>query len=181
MARTISSLGTPLSMSTVRGKAKHTDREGATGNRSNHRNNERNNAPTYQNLLRYQRLNTTDANNWRKTKKHKHEQLHDTHVELRDNNATDIDDNIMAIEEQAERAVYNRWHVPRIGNMPSTRPEGVFRLMGAQLNSISSTECRDKKVAEIERIINTWEIQGGCFQEVGINWSAIGHKRNMTS
>ncbi len=65
--------------------------------------------------------------------------------------------------------------------MTEHRPDGVYRLMGAQLNGISSADRRDKKVAEIERIIDTWEVQGGCFQEVGINWSAVGYERNMTS
>lgn len=53
--------------------------------------------------------------------------------------------------------------------------------MGAQLNSISLVERRDKKVSELKRIIDEWDVQGGCFQEVGINWSATTYNRNMTS
>jgi hypothetical protein len=53
--------------------------------------------------------------------------------------------------------------------------------MGAQLNSMSSADRRDKKVTDIKRILNDWDVQGGCFQEVGINWSALNYNRNMTS
>ena len=93
----------------------------------------------------------------------------------------DIDKTVRLIEEEADRQLYNRWHVPRLGNMAERRPDGIFRFMGAQLNSISSADSRDRKVTEIDRIMETWEVQGGCFQEIGINWSMTTHNRNMSS
>lgn len=53
--------------------------------------------------------------------------------------------------------------------------------MGGQVNGASTLTSRDKKVADISRIIDTWDVQGGCFQEIGINWSAYNYNRNMTS
>ena len=53
--------------------------------------------------------------------------------------------------------------------------------MVGQVNGASTTERRDTKVDDITRIIDTWDVQGGCFQEIGINWSSTTFERNMTS
>jgi hypothetical protein len=53
--------------------------------------------------------------------------------------------------------------------MEQTRPNGVFRIMGEQLNSTSSSEVRARKTSDIIRLINDWEVQGECLSEVGID------------
>jgi len=65
--------------------------------------------------------------------------------------------------------------------MCTSRPQGIYRLMGGQINSASSTASRDRKVADINRLIDEWDIQGGCLQEMGINWSARDYEQNLTS
>jgi hypothetical protein len=82
-----------------------------------------------------------------------------------------MDPGIADIEAANLAKQYARWHVQRIGHMEQTRPDGVFRIMGGQLNSASSSEVRARKTSDIIRLINDWEIQGGCLSEVGIDWS----------
>ena len=65
--------------------------------------------------------------------------------------------------------------------MATDRPKRIFWFMGPQLNSISLVDSRDRKVADIDWIIESWEVQGGCFQEIGINWSMASYSHNMSS
>lgn len=68
-----------------------------------------------------------------------------------------------ALEEEAtwlEKQI-KRWHVPRLGMMGEEQPEGVFRIMGGQLNSMSTRDARDRKIADLLNIVKTWEVQGG--------------------
>jgi hypothetical protein len=132
------------------------------------------------NNKQYQRNTSNDANEW--THPHTHSTTSQTTtITTNEENNTPIDETILQIETEANDRLYRRWHVPRLGNMQESRPDGVFRFMGAQLNSISSSESRDRKVTDIDRIMDDWEVQAGCFQEVGVNWSATGYNRNMSS
>ena len=119
----------------------------------------------------YQRLTIKDAQEWRNSRKRKLSTTHDND----ETSVAPLPNTISHLESAAEEAYYARWHVPRLGTMTERRPDGVYRLMGAQLNSISSSERRDKKVTELKHIIDEWDVQGGCFQEVGINWSALNY------
>ncbi len=60
-------------------------------------------------------------------------------------------------------------------------PDGVFQIMGGQLNSASSSEVQARKTGDIIWLINDWEIQGGCLSEVGIDWSTYGPSANLAS
>ncbi len=53
--------------------------------------------------------------------------------------------------------------------------------MGGQLNSTSSAEVCLCKVADMVRVLNNWELQGGCLSEVGVNWSAHPSSANLVS
>jgi hypothetical protein len=92
-----------------------------------------------------------------------------------------MDPGIAAIEAANLAKQYARWHVPCIGHMEQTRPDGVFRIMGGQLNSASSLEVRARKTSNIIRLINDWEVQGGCLSEVGIDWSIHSPLANLAS
>ena len=74
-----------------------------------------------------------------------------------------------------------RWHVPRLGDLPTARPPSVFRFLGGQLNGMCTRSVRDRKLSQIHQLIDNWEIQGCCFQEVGINWSALPSQERMDS
>jgi hypothetical protein len=75
--------------------------------------------------------------------------------------------------EQEERRWAKReaacWYVPRLGTIPQVRPEGVFCLVGGNLNCASTKEVRDRKVSDIHWMLETWDVQGGGFSKIGID------------
>jgi hypothetical protein len=73
------------------------------------------------------------------------------------------------------------WHVPCLGSMEQWRPDGIFRFLGGQLNSASSTEVRMRKVEDLLRLINNWEVQGGGLSEMGVNWGTYPSSANLAS
>ncbi len=85
----------------------------------------------------------------------------------------DLDPRVMKIEAANLAKRYKWWHVLRLGNVTAQCLDGVFQIMGRQLNSASSAEACLRKVAGMVHVLNNWEVQGGCLLEVGVNWS--GH------
>ncbi len=65
--------------------------------------------------------------------------------------------------------------------MKEDRPNGVFRLLGGQLNSGATPRMRDRRITDLDRIIKKWDIQGGGFPEVGINWSCLPRTQQLDS
>ena len=66
----------------------------------------------------------------------------------------DLDRGIAEIEATNLAKHYNRWHVPRLGRSDTPQPDGVFCILGGQLNSASSLEVRGRKTKDIVRLIN---------------------------
>jgi hypothetical protein len=93
---------------------------------------------------------------------------------------TDPDRGIAEIEAVNLAKHYKQWHVPWLGHMENLRTDGVFCILGVQLNA-SSLEVRTQKVADVVRLINDWEIQAGCFLEVGVNRSSYPSLVNLAS
>jgi hypothetical protein len=60
-------------------------------------------------------------------------------------NAHDI--KMEALVQNRVNSETERWHVPRIGDLHEHRPDGVFRLLGGQLNSAASTRARNRCIA----------------------------------
>ncbi len=56
----------------------------------------------------------------------------------------DLNNNLMQIASDEEWAKL-RWHVLQLGTMTQDRKEGVFRILGGQLNGMCSSQIRDKK------------------------------------
>jgi hypothetical protein len=65
--------------------------------------------------------------------------------------------------------------------MKEERPDGVFRFMGRKINSAATKTVRDKKMADIHQIIDQWNVQGGGFSEIGINWQRLPHARGFSA
>ena len=130
----------------------------------------------YLNNKNYTRSTVNDAIEWKKNRKRKHPR---TDGEEFDNQVELHDPIVAQLEAKEAQRYYDRWHVPRLGNLTQERPPGVFRIMCGQVNGASTTASRDKKVTDITNIIDTWDVQGGCLQELGINWSALEFSRNL--
>jgi hypothetical protein len=73
------------------------------------------------------------------------------------------------------------WHVPCHRNMKEYISDGIFRLMGGQLNSAALSRTRDRRITDLDRIIQKWDVQGGGFSEVGINWSCLPRTQQLDS
>ncbi len=88
------------------------------------------------------------------------------------------------IEEQEHKKAEQElscWFVPRLGNMLQDRPEGVFWLLGGNINSASSRDVRNQKKSDIIRVIETWDVQAGEFSEVGIEWQNMPRSKQIDS
>ncbi len=94
---------------------------------------------------------------------------------------TDLDDGIAEIEAANLAKHYHRWHVLRLGTLENPRPDGVFCILGGQLNSALSLEVRSRKVKNVVRLINEWEVQAGCLSEVRVNWASYPSSANLAS
>jgi hypothetical protein len=91
-------------------------------------------------------------------------------------------DNEIEQKEQARaREDKSRWYVPCLREVLQVRPEGVFRLLGGNLNSASSKEVRDRKISDIHRFIETWDVQGGGFSKIGIDWRKLPQSKGLAS
>jgi hypothetical protein len=91
-------------------------------------------------------------------------------------------DNEIEQKEQARaREDKSRWYVLRLGEIPQVRPEGVLHLLGGNLNSASSKEVRDRKISITHCLIKTWDVQGGGFSEIGIDWRKLPQSKGLAS
>ncbi len=97
-------------------------------------------------------------------------------------------ENIEEYDSEMEAAVQKniedkraQWHVPCHGNMKEDRPNGVFRLLRGQLNSMATARKRDRRIADLDRIIKKWDVQGRGISEVGINWSCLPRIQQLES
>ena len=65
------------------------------------------------------------------------------------NNITDLDRGIAKIEAANLAKHYKWWHVPCLGHMENPQPDGVFCILGGQLNSASSLDIRAWEIADV--------------------------------
>lgn len=56
------------------------------------------------------------------------------------------------------------------GNIPLERPDGVFRGMSIQLNSIATSKTKNKKARRLKSVIRKYNVQFIGMGEVGVNW-----------
>jgi hypothetical protein len=93
----------------------------------------------------------------------------------------DLDERIANIEATNLAQNYTQTHMPRLGNMIKMQPEGVFRLLGGQINSALSTNACLRKTGNIVQQCKEFEIQGGSLLEVGVNWSTFPQSADLAS
>ena len=70
---------------------------------------------------------------------------------------------------------------PPLGHMPEDRPDGVFRGLMVQLNSMSTTKVRNRKAALLQYLIRKYEVHFVGLGEVGVNWSMMKHGKRLLS
>jgi hypothetical protein len=82
----------------------------------------------------------------------------------------DFEQGMEDLVTQQIEAIRSEWHVPRLGDMKKTRPQGVFRIMSGNVNNMSMKVNRDGKIARIEWLKEEWDIQAIGLVEVGVDW-----------
>ncbi len=94
-----------------------------------------------------------------------------------------VDSNSDMEQEEWRRAERESacWYVPRLGTIPQVCPEGVFLLVGGNFYCASTKEVRDRKVSDIHWILETWDVQGGGFSKIGIDWRRIPQRKHLDS
>jgi hypothetical protein len=93
----------------------------------------------------------------------------------------DLDERIAEIEASNLTWHYARTHVERLGSLTKPRPDGVFRLLGGQMNSVASVETRLRKSGNLVQLCQEFKVQGGALSEVGVNWSTFLASANLAS
>jgi hypothetical protein len=63
------------------------------------------------------------------------------------------------------------------GNIPLERPDGVFRGMSIQLNSIATSKTKNRKARRLKNAIRKYNVQFVGMGEVGVNWDLAKEKR----
>ncbi len=93
----------------------------------------------------------------------------------------DLDERIAKIEASNLAWHYACTYVERLGYLAKPRPDGVFQLLGGQMNSAASAETRLRKSGDLVRLCKEFEVQGGGLSEVGVNWSTFPASANLAS
>jgi lactate dehydrogenase-like 2-hydroxyacid dehydrogenase len=68
-----------------------------------------------------------------------------------------------------------------LGSLSTHRPDGVIRAMMTQLNNISTARVRNRKAAQLQRLVQHYEIQVIGMGEIGINMSLERHGKRLTT
>ncbi len=71
-------------------------------------------------------------------------------------------------------------HAMSGGSSPDTTGRRL-PSQGGNLNSASSKEVRDRKISNIHRLIETWDVQGGAFSKIGIDWRKLPQSKGLAS
>ena len=75
----------------------------------------------------------------------------------------------------------NKYNVPTLGEMPTQRDDGAFRILICQMGGCSGKEVRELKIASTERLIAKYEINLSVFMELNYNWAMVDSSANLAS
>ena len=87
---------------------------------------------------------------------------------------------MVAVQMQLEKASLAEVSI-RLGDMTKSRPNQVFRLMAGNVNNMANKVVRQRKICEIQQLIDQWDIQGAGLSEVGVDFRKVTHNKNMAS
>ena len=76
------------------------------------------------------------------------------------------------LDSETER--YLKKHVvATFGHVPITRPDGIERLLCANVNGLATAKVRNYKVAQIKSITHEYNVNGLVLVEHGLNMSNL--------
>ena len=68
--------------------------------------------------------------------------------------------------------------MPTLGEVPTQRDDGSFRILVCQMGGCSRKEVRELKIAATERLINKYEVNLSAFM-VNYNWATVASLANL--
>jgi hypothetical protein len=86
----------------------------------------------------------------------------------------------MEIMEAEMNAAASSIRSEAVGNVPSVRPEGVFRGMSVQLNNMVTARVRNRKARQLTHVMSKYEIHFVGLGKVGVNWSLARRLRLLS-
>ena len=87
-----------------------------------------------------------------------------------------IDREVKTMEEKL-----NKYNVPPLGEVPTQREDGSFRILVCQMGGCSGKEVRELKIAATERLINKYKVNLSAFMELNYNWATVASSANLAS
>ena len=79
----------------------------------------------------------------------------------------------IASEEEHLRAYLSKRVVPTFGHVPKTRSDGIYRLLCANINNISTTNVKNFKADQIKAIKQEYNINGILMCKHGLRMSKL--------
>ncbi len=87
--------------------------------------------------------------------------------------SSNLDQTARDTEEARLSAYLRKRIVPTFGHVPITRPDGIERLLCANLNGLATAKVRNYKVSQIKSICHEYNISGILANEHGLNLSSL--------
>ncbi len=84
-------------------------------------------------------------------------------------------------EVQTMEAKLKKYNVLVLGNIPTQRKDGSFRILVYQMGGCSGREIREMKIGVMERLIAKYEINLSAFMELNYNWATMDSSVNLAS
>jgi hypothetical protein len=75
----------------------------------------------------------------------------------------------------------NTYDVATLGEVPTQREDGSFRILVCQMGGCSGLEVRELKIAATEILINKYEVNLSVFMELNYNWATVASSANLAS
>ena len=120
-------------------------------------------------------------------------------VQLKRGLLTDVDIRKLITEQQDERKEseldqatidreiktmarkMDKHNVPPLGDIPTQRDDGSFRMLVCQMGGCAGREIREQKIAMTERLMNKFEVNLAAFMELNYNWAMVPSLANLSS
>jgi hypothetical protein len=78
-------------------------------------------------------------------------------------------------------AKLNKYNVQALGEIPTQRNDGAFRVLVCQMGGCLGKEVRELKIASTERLMTKYEINLSVFMELNYNWATVDLSANLAS
>ena len=75
----------------------------------------------------------------------------------------------------------NKYNVPTLGEVPTQRDDGSFRILVCQMGGCSGKEIRKQKIAAPEMLINKYKVNLSAFMELNNNWATVASSANLVT